>query len=333
VKENLGPLNDFAQYTDEPVPHFVRAREILKKHPEVGKLIGRNPHTLWCIIGVVALQISAAAFIGQQSWWIILLGAYLFGAFCNHGLFVLTHECTHNTLFKKRNHNLWAGILCDLPNGFPTAVGFRRYHIKHHAFLAEYDHDADLAYRWEARLIGNSALGKAVWLLFFPIVQLIRPPRIKNMAMVEKWTVINIIVILITDFLLVYFFGWGTLVYLIASLFFSVGLHPLGARWIQEHYLMIPNQETYNYSGWLNKIQFNIGYHNEHHDFPGIPWNRLPQVSKLAPEYYEDLYHHPSWTKLLFRWIFSKELTLFSRTIRKKKPKERRSPIKTRAAV
>ena len=100
------------------------------------------------------------------------------------------------------------------------------------------------------------------------------------------------------------------------SFFFSVGLHPLGARWIQEHYLVHPSQETYSYYGPLNTIAFNVGYHNEHHDLPSIPWNHLPAVRQGAPELYNALVFHTSWTKLLFRFLLDPNITLFSRQVR-----------------
>ena len=43
-----------------------------------------------------------------------------------------------------------------------------------------------------------------------------------------------------------------------------------------DFHAVFPGQETNDYYGWLNRIQLNIGYHNEHHDFPSVPWNRLP---------------------------------------------------------
>ena len=83
------------------------------------------------------------------------------------------------------------------------------------------------------------------------------------------------------------------------STVFAIGLHPLGARWIQEHFALVPGQETYSYYGPLNKVSFNVGYHNEHHDIVTIPWSRLPQVRRIAPEFYDGLHSYTSWTSLL----------------------------------
>jgi sphingolipid delta-4 desaturase len=68
-------------------------------------------------------------------------------------------------------------------------------------------------------------------------------------------------------------------------------------------------------------VAFNVGYHNEHHDFPSVPWNKLPVIRKEASGYYDTLSYHTSWTKLFLRFLFDKELSLFSRIIRRNRNK------------
>ena len=306
-------------FSESPEPHIKRTKEIIKKYPEIKKLMGRNPNTFLYIFGIVILQLGIAVVLRDQSWWVILLAAYAIGAFANHALFVLIHECTHNMVFQSRIANMWAGILCDLPNVLPSSVQFRKYHLKHHAFQGHYDIDGDIPSVWEAKLIGNSFFGKAIWLLLFPIFQLTRPPRLREIQFSSLWVWIDLIVVLAFDIVLIYFFGLMPILYLTSSFFFSVGLHPLGGRWIQEHYLVDGDQETYSYYGWLNKLAFNVGYHNEHHDFSYVPWNKLPEIKRIAPEFYDNLTYHTSWGKLVWKFLTDKELSLFSRTIRENK--------------
>jgi len=306
-------------FSESPEPHIKRTKEIIKKYPEIKKLMGRNPNTFLYIFGIVILQLGIAVVLRDQSWWVILLAAYAIGAFANHALFVLIHECTHNMVFQSRIANMWAGILCDLPNVLPSSVQFRKYHLKHHAFQGHYDIDGDIPSVWEAKLIGNSFFGKAIWLLLFPIFQLTRPPRLREIQFSSLWVWIDLVVVLAFDIVLIYFFGLMPILYLTSSFFFSVGLHPLGGRWIQEHYLVDGEQETYSYYGWLNKLAFNVGYHNEHHDFSYVPWNKLPEIKRIAPEFYDNLTYHTSWGKLVWKFLTDKELSLFSRTIRENK--------------
>lgn len=303
-------------YSDLPEPHVSRTKEILKKYPEIKNLIGKNPNTFWYALGLVLFQLVIAYFVSSQAWWIILIAAFCIGAFANHGLFVLIHEFTHNMVFKNRTANIIAGIMCDIPNCFPSSFGFRKYHLKHHAFQGDYDIDADIASHWEAKLIGNTFFGKAAWMFLFPLFQALRPMRLKEIKFAGKWVIINLVTILAIDVALFYFMGWGAILYFLFSFSFSVGFHPLGARWIQEHFLVAAPQETYSYYGPLNKLAFNVGYHNEHHDFSYVPWNNLPKIRAIAPEYYDSLVYHESWTKLWLHWLFTKDLSLYSRTLR-----------------
>jgi sphingolipid delta-4 desaturase len=62
-----------------------------------------------------------------------------------------------------------------------------------------------------------------------------------------------------------------------------------------------------------------VGYHNEHHDFPSVSWNNLPRLRAMAPEFYDNLKYHSSWSRLLFQFIFDKRYSLFSRIERMKR--------------
>jgi sphingolipid 4-desaturase/C4-monooxygenase len=73
-----------------------------------------------------------------------------------------------------------------------------------------------------------------------------------------------------------------------------------------------------------------MGYHNEHHDLPSIPWNNLPRLRAMAPEFYDNLKYHPSWSRLLFQFIFDKRYSLFSRIERMK---QHTIPVQRSAAV
>jgi sphingolipid delta-4 desaturase len=311
-------------------PHPGRAREIIKAHPEVRQLMVRNPYTALIALSVVVLQTSLAMGMGQLGWgywWLSLLVAYGVGAFANHCNYVIIHDATHNLIFRNKSWNKMVGIMADLPNILAGAMGFRVYHLKHHSHQGNYEWDADLANHWEARLVGNKSYRKAIWLMLFPFFQLTRPPRLKAIKLCDRWFLINLACAAAYDVAVVYFCGWPGLLYLVFSFFFSVGLHPVGARWIQEHYTNDPDQETYSYYGPINFLALNMGYHNEHHDLPSIPWNNLPKLRALAPEFYDNLKCHSSWSRLLFQFIFDPRYTLFSRIERAKGKKDRSSYV------
>ena len=135
--------------------------------------------------------------------------------------------------------------------------------------------------------------------------------------MVDRWIVVNWLVQLTFNVAVWQLMGPRAFAYLGVSFLCSIGLHPLGARWIQEHYLTHGTQETYSYYGPLNRLALNVGYHNEHHDFPSVPWNRLPALRAAAPQAYDTLVAHRSWTALLMRFLFDQELSLFSRMVRR----------------
>jgi sphingolipid delta-4 desaturase len=312
-------LSDFT-WVEGAEPHRQRTRDLIKKHPEIKKFIGKNPMTFVWILACVSLQIGIAYMVKDASCWWIVGVAWCVGAFPTHTLFVCIHESAHNLIFKRTAWNVAAGIIANFPSLFPTAISFKNYHLKHHAFQGVHELDADLPDYWEAKLINNYSIGKIIWLLLYPFFQGFRTIRCMELAVFDRGVILNIIAQLIFDSLIVYFWGWPALAYLGLSFLFSVGLHPLGARWIQEHYLVIDKlQETYSYYGPLNMVNMNVGYHNEHHDMPSVPWNNLPKIKEAAPEFYDQLKYHTSFVKLLFTFLFAQEVSLFSRIARKER--------------
>ncbi|RMD97565.1 MAG: fatty acid desaturase, partial [Bacteroidetes bacterium] len=229
-------------------PHQQRAVEILRKYPQIKNLIGRNPNTFFVLLFLVSSQVAIAGWLGrlgfEQYWWLSLLVAYFVGAFLTHPLYAIIHEATHNLIFKNRLANRLCLILADLPNTVPGASAFSTFHLKHHSYMGDEELDADLPSPWEARLVGNNSVLKAIWLALFPVFQIYRAFRLNKVNTWTTWMYINIAAVFLFDFAMVYFFGWNALFYLFMSMMFALGFHPLGARWIQEHYTLDPDQET-----------------------------------------------------------------------------------------
>ena len=129
---NLKPMQAAFFQSESDQPHPGRARAIIKAHPEVRQLMVRNPWTALIALSVVVLQTSLAFCFGKLGfgyWWLSLVIAYCVGAFANHANYVIIHDATHNLIFRNKSWNKLVGILADLPNLNPGAMGFRVYHL------------------------------------------------------------------------------------------------------------------------------------------------------------------------------------------------------------
>jgi sphingolipid delta-4 desaturase len=308
-------------FSESPDPHIQRRKEMLKKYPQqIRALMGNEPSTaLWVVFCVVSQFAMAYALRGQPFGWTVL-AAFAIGAFFNHALYVLIHDATHNLIFKNSLWNRLIAMFADFALFAPGSMGFRKYHLIHHNRQGQHDYDADLVSEWEAKVVGNSTFRKFIWVFLLPISQASRPSRLKIKPFMDGWIATNLIVQILVLAVAYQYIGGMGLVYLGFSTLFGVGLHPMGGRWIAEHYVIHEEQETYSYYGPLNKLCFNVGHHNEHHDVMTIPWRNLPKLRQIAPEYYENLVAHESYPKLLYRFIVDPKLSLRSRVLRKPVP-------------
>lgn len=290
--------------------HIERRRKILDAHPEVRKLEGNSAQTCMPIMIICAVHMMLAFELSRQPLWILLIAAYTVGAVLALGLWTLLHECTHDLVFRKPRSNKWLGIVVGLPLIIPAASTFRKCHLLHHKYPGNVVLDGDIPSEWEVRLVGNSTVRKTFWLFCVPLLQSLRPIRMNGVAVVDRWSLINLAVQIGFNLLVFSLVGIKGVCFLLLSNIFALGLNPLGARWIQEHFRLVPNQETYSYYGWVNKLVFNAGYHVEHHDMMRIPWMRLPEIREVAPEFYGQLHSYRSWTRLLFRFLFDSKIDL-----------------------
>lgn len=308
------PTDDF-YWAEDREPHFARRKEILKAHPEVKELIGSDPKLKYITVALVITQLTIALTIHHLSWLPFLLVTYIVGATIASALFLAIHEITHYLAFKSKRSNNILALIANLPIVFPYAMSFQVYHALHHWDQGKDGIDVDIPTVAEAKTF-RGFIGKFVWFINQILGYAFRPIFVKPIK-IEKWQVYNIVFQVLAMAIFLPFAGWSGLLFLLLSLFFAGSIHPTAGHFISEHYVFEEGQETYSYYGPLNKITFNVGYHNEHHDFPNIPGSRLPELKKLAPEHYDHLHSYNSWVGVIIGFLFNKDISLFSRTKRK----------------
>lgn len=306
--------------------HSIRRRMILSDHPEVRQLRPLTASvytTLMSVLVILHLGVGVAIAFSAQSgtvwFWTILLAATL-GAFIAFALQQLTHEFSHI----KRNRLQTAPVmLADLMVGTtgPNYTEYYfKYHMHHHANTSEAN-DPDLYYhsewadppQWAAR----SMLARFFWMTVYGLFtfEVLFLGHVLNRKAKPRMVFKNIGLMLTLlgkySFMgLAFWFGgfWCFLYFKLAA-GFSLGAfaHPYGGFWLMQHAAMARNgfQPTLSYSGsriwhWLNLGEL---YHVEHHDFPWVPFTKIEEVRRIAPEYYQSCQVVTSVWRLTWDWL------------------------------
>lgn len=281
--------------------------------------MGPDPQLKYGISALVIINIASAYFIsnvaGLSYFW-TTVAAYCFAGFINHRLFIGIHDVSHNTAFgaSHLHANHIFGLWANLPMGVPMFATFKKYHTMHHRYLATDGWDTDLPTDIEGRFFSNPPL-KILFIMLYPFLYGLRPLIVHPLP-VTVMEVVNFVVQILFDCLLVYFCGFKALYYLVVATFMCMGLHPMAAHFIAEHYMFERGYETYSYYGPWNIPAWNMGYHMEHHDFPYIPCSKLPEVKRIASEFYDNLPQHTTWFGIWWDFIFSPSLGPYSRVKR-----------------
>jgi len=249
---------------------------------------------------------------------------WIYGTTCSHVLALAAHETSHNLVLPGTKANELLGVFCNFGMGIPSSNTFKRYHMEHHLYMGQFLVDVDLPTFLEGKWIHHT-LAKMIFLAAQPCFYAFRPLLIRPKAM-QMMDIINWVAVIVCDLILFQRYGIWSVLYLVASSF-MMGLNPLAGHFISEHFLLsddetdpthqkLVTQETYSYYGPLNYITWNVGYHNEHHDFPRVPGFKLPLVRKIAKEFYDPLPHHMSWSYVLYQFATNPKVSCFNRVIR-----------------
>jgi sphingolipid delta-4 desaturase len=202
-------------------------------------------------------------------------------------------------------------IICNLPQILPSAIGFGRYHRDHHTYLGDAIKDPDIPTLFEVRMM-RSWVSRLFYVLFMPFFYGLRP-YVKAPKQISFMEVVNIIACVAYAMIIAKFFMWKSVGFLLMCTYFGLSVHPVSAHVIAEHYEFYKKQDTYSYYGIINYINFNMGIHIEHHDFPNIAWYNLPKVRKIAPEFYDNLPQMDSYVLVIFKYIFDGSIGPWSR--------------------
>lgn len=235
----------------------------------------------------------------SHSWTACLLLAATIGPYCDATVLAIMHEATHFLIFPNRrplNRIFSIGVNCVMV--MPISEIFRQHHWAHHSGLSDPARDVDIPYPFEVDLVGNSPGRKALWLAFNMIIL---PARAMSRlpVLVDRFLVLNWVACISFGASAFFLGGLRSLLYLVLSTLASQGLHPANSRQLEEHLYDGSSRDvqegggnesgTYSYYGIANLWTLNVGYHQEHHDFPAVPQSLLPELRKRAgKQWYPD---------------------------------------------
>ena len=258
------------------------------------------------VSGGLLLGIAAVDAYGAAYWLLQLLFAVSM-----FRMFVILHECGHNTLFRHRTANTLVGSLvspfCLLPY-----IPWRNIHFLHHKWVGVVDRDPTQAHLLALREMSRfeAAMFRVVWKLWIPVPFMLFVWKVFWMYPYHEWRdgrranvwkgLLSVLVCALPHALLMASVGIAAylalfgpaivlfyVIYEIINLPQHSGLFPYTSR---THPAPLPLREqaeitrtTYLPRLLALVLNYNFNFHIEHHLFPSVPWYSLPKVtSRIA---------------------------------------------------
>lgn len=216
----------------------------------------------------------------------------------------MIHECGHNLVFRKMQHNtrLGRGLSWLCGSSYGTYEDIRYKHFRHHVDNADVvwfdyerffqDHPRVLSMtrvlEW-FYIPAHDLIMHGVMMFSAFIIPQRRNQRVRNLVVIAvRWSIFLLVVIVNPKAALLYVVSYLLMMTILRFMdsiqhdysyeltLFDPGKAPRKGNfeWEQEHTFSNPHTVRYELPNWLT---LNFGYHNAHHADTTVPWYRLPE--------------------------------------------------------
>ncbi|HEY9771512.1 MAG TPA: fatty acid desaturase [Coleofasciculaceae cyanobacterium] len=218
---------------------------------------------LWAVslIGLLKLDLDHLP-------WLLIIAAMWLRAFLHTGLFIIIHDAIHGVVCQNKQINSLMGYLTSflyaiLP--YQTLAKNHRLHHNHPASEQDPDFYAANPYNfliWYGNFMKDYQKGKQFWILFW------------GMSIIF-WILIFFHISIANIFLF-----WVIPIVISSLQLFTFGTF-LPHRPRKEGYSDRHRAKSSNYSDLFSFLTcYHFGYHWEHHQYPYLPWYKLPRSRK-----------------------------------------------------
>ena len=273
---------------------------------------------------VIRLTLQLGAFL--LCAWLVILSApvpvlaacltVLLGAIWA-SLFAPFHECAHLTAFRSRRLNTIGSWLSGIPFGMAPAV-YRAFHFEHHRYTQDRTRDPEIMSapdllspwpktfsQWLRMISGRGLLRfKIFFMTRLSVLPTERWDRITPWASPEQRSRLawesRIVALFWLAFIGAAVFGppgmgWTLLAALIGHIFQSA--------WVTTEHTGLPNDgsilnrtRTMKTPAFIRWWLWNMNYHAEHHAWPAVPWDKLPELHARVVQHLD--HEEPGYTRL-----------------------------------
>lgn len=258
----------------------------------------------------------AIVYTYEGPWYLHLLSVFALAiGFCSS--FACEHETSHNTAFKSRFLNTWAGRLCSFVQLYPSTL-FQEFHFTHHRFTHDPLRDPEISFAGKPIpiLVGNLPFYLS-WISGFPLLMaklvmlstsiLGMPEWIKKRSFPFVRNSVRFTLFLEALAILLFH---SALIYLaiqyhsgIWSIYWALLLgHCLLSSYLVPEHNGLPHEgsimqktRSMNAPKIVKFIMWNMPYHAEHHAYPAIPFHALPALHKALEK---DILHQENYLEV-----------------------------------